>query len=154
MFHDSLCLSNLLVKRIDLKLCVSQNLKKMLCLIIYRVYKMFDWFAGDGFRCSSALCLSFTFLNFCFFSELSPFFIFHYFLYFETTSQPIMEINTPNWSLGLVEYIKYKGISSHSYDVMIWRHKFQISKLSPILKFKHFECLLDYWCYMYNVSCC
>ena len=30
----------------------------MLCLIIYRVYKMFDWFAGDGFRCSSALCLS------------------------------------------------------------------------------------------------
>jgi hypothetical protein len=57
VFHDSLCLSNLLVKRIDLKLCVSQNLKKMLCLIIYRVYKMFDWFAGDGFRCSSALCL-------------------------------------------------------------------------------------------------
>ena len=57
VFHDSLCLSNLLVKRIDLKLCVSQNLKKMLCLIIYRVYKMFDWFARDGFRCSSALCL-------------------------------------------------------------------------------------------------
>ena len=98
--------------------------------------------------------VSFTFLNFCFFSELSPFFIFHYFLYFETTSQPIMEINTPNWSLGLVEYIKYKGISLHSYDVMIWRHKFQMSKLSPILQFKHFECLLDDWCYMYNVSCC
>ena len=57
MFHDSLCLSNLLVKRIDLKLCVSQNLKKMLCLIIHRVYKVFDWFAVDGFRCSSALCL-------------------------------------------------------------------------------------------------
>ena len=64
VFHDSLCLSNLLVKRIDLKLCVSQNLKKMLCLIIYRVYKMFDWFAGDGFRCSSALCLFFEFLLF------------------------------------------------------------------------------------------
>ena len=94
----------------------------------------------------------FYFFEFLLFSELSPFFIFHYFLYFETTSQPIMEINTPNWSLGLVEYIKYKGISSHSYDVMIWRHKFQISKLSP--QFKHFECLLDYWCYMYNVSCC
>ena len=28
VFHDSLYLSNLLVKRIDLKLCVSQNLKK------------------------------------------------------------------------------------------------------------------------------
>ena len=75
----------------------------------------------------------FYFFEFLLFSELSPFFIFHYFLYFETTSQPIMEINTPNWSLGLVEYIKYKGISSHSYDVMIWRHKFQISKLSPIV---------------------
>ena len=25
-------------------------------LIIHRVNKMFDWFAGDGFRCSSALC--------------------------------------------------------------------------------------------------
>ena len=96
----------------------------------------------------------FYFFNFCFFSELYAFFIFHYFLYFETMSQPIMEINTPNWSLGLLEYIKYKGISLHSYDVMIWRHKFQISKLSPILQFKHFECLLDYWCYMYNVSCC
>ena len=59
VFHDSLCLSNLLVKRIDLKLCVSQNLKKMLCLIIYRVYKMFDWFSGGGFRCSSAVCLFF-----------------------------------------------------------------------------------------------
>ena len=40
VFHDSLVLSNLLVKRIDLKLYVSQNLKKMLCLIIHRVYKM------------------------------------------------------------------------------------------------------------------
>ena len=52
-----LCLSNLLVKRIDLKLCVSQNIKTMLCLVIYWVYKMFDWFAGDGICCSSALCL-------------------------------------------------------------------------------------------------
>ena len=57
VFHYSVCLSNLLVKRIDSKLCVSQNLKKIRCLIIYRVYKMFDEFAGDGFRCSSALCL-------------------------------------------------------------------------------------------------
>ena len=40
VFHYSVCLSNLLVKRIDSKLCVSQNLKKMLCLIIHRVYKM------------------------------------------------------------------------------------------------------------------
>ena len=71
VFHDSLCLSNLLVKRIDLKLCVSQNLKKMLCLIIYRVYKMFDWFAGDGFRCSSALCL-FWFLFLLFLGPLEP----------------------------------------------------------------------------------
>ena len=31
----------------------------MLYLIIHRVYKMFDWFAGDSFRCSSALCLLF-----------------------------------------------------------------------------------------------
>ena len=29
----------------------------MLGLIIHRVYKMFYWFAGDGFRCSSVLCL-------------------------------------------------------------------------------------------------
>ena len=41
VFHDSLCLSNILVKRIDLELCVSQNLKKMLCLVIHRVYKVF-----------------------------------------------------------------------------------------------------------------
>ena len=26
--------------------------------------KMFDWFAGDGFRCSSALCLFVYVLNF------------------------------------------------------------------------------------------
>ena len=29
----------------------------MLWLIIHWVYKMFDWFAGGGFRCSSAFCL-------------------------------------------------------------------------------------------------
>ena len=96
----------------------------------------------------------FYFFEFLLFSELSPFFIFHYLLYFETTSQPIMKINTPNWSLGLVEYIKYKNISF----ALLWRHdmthKFQISNLSPILQFKHVECLLDDWCYMYNVSCC
>ena len=108
-------------------------------------HKVYIWLSQNAF---------FTFWKFWFVSELSPFFIFHNFLYFETMSEPIMKINTPNWSLGLVEYIKYKGISLHSYDVMIWRHKFQISKLSPILQFKHFECLLDDWCYMYNVSCC
>ena len=32
VFHDSLCLSNLLVKHIDLKSCVSQNLKKKCCV--------------------------------------------------------------------------------------------------------------------------
>ena len=26
-------------------------------LIMHQVYEMFDWFAGGGFRCSSALCL-------------------------------------------------------------------------------------------------
>ena len=39
--------------------------------------------------------------------ELFPFFNFYYFLYFKTMSQPIMKINTLNWSLGLVEYIRY-----------------------------------------------
>ena len=34
-----------------------------------------------------------------------PLFPFNYFLYFKAASQPIMKINTPNWSLGLVEYI-------------------------------------------------
>ena len=57
VFHVLLCLLNLLVKRIDLKLCVYLKISKMLCLIIYRVYKMFDWLSGDGFRCCSALCL-------------------------------------------------------------------------------------------------
>ena len=75
VFHYSICLSNLLVKRIDLKLCVSQNLKKIRCLIIYRVYKMFDEFAGDGFRCSSALCLSLLHIQYCIL-KLIDFFIF------------------------------------------------------------------------------
>ena len=51
VFFDSLCLLNLLVKRIDLKLCVSQNLKRMLRLIIHRLYKMFDWSAARRYAC-------------------------------------------------------------------------------------------------------
>ena len=43
-----------------LKVCVwDYGISKVMMpwLIINRVYKMFDWFAGGGFRCSSALCL-------------------------------------------------------------------------------------------------
>ena len=29
----------------------------------------------------------------------------------------------------------------------------QISKLFPMLQSKHFKCLLDWWWYMYNMSC-
>ena len=52
------------------------------------------------------------------FLVLSPFFMFQYFLYFESTSQHIMNINTPNWSLELVEYIKYKGILHRLEDIL------------------------------------
>ena len=35
-------------------------------LIIHRVYRMFDWFEGGSFRCSSALCLFWFFFFFSF----------------------------------------------------------------------------------------
>ena len=62
---DSIYLSNLLVKGIDLKLWyISKCMTPW--LIIHRVYKIFDWSAGDGFHCSSALCLfSLTFRSAC-----------------------------------------------------------------------------------------
>ena len=46
--------------------------------------------------CEQLKMVSFTFFNFCLFSELFPFFIFYYFLYFRAASRPIMKINTPN----------------------------------------------------------
>ena len=49
----------------------------------------------------------FYFFEISLFYGVIPLFIFHNFLYFETTSQPIMKINTPNWSLGPVKCIMY-----------------------------------------------
>ena len=34
-------------------------------------------------------------------------------------------------------------LTLHSYDVIIWRHKF--IKMSPMLQIWHFECFLDQW---------
>ena len=46
--------------------------------------------------CEYLKMVSFTFLNFCLFLELFPFFIFYNFLYFKAASQHIMKTNTPN----------------------------------------------------------
>jgi len=97
-------------------------------------------FVQGSARSSSALCLSFTFLLFLLFSEFFPFFIFYYFLQFKATSQLIMNINTPNWSLGLVEYIMYNDVI---YIIVSHRMTSQMSKFSPMLQFKHYECVLD-----------
>ena len=96
--------------------------------------------------------VSFTFLNFWFFSELFPFFVFYYFLYFMPASQHIVKINTSNWRLGLVEYIMYNDIDIAKLWRHIWRHEF-LTK-SPMLPIWHFERLLDKRYYTYNLSCC
>ena len=64
VFHDSIYLSNWLVKRIDLKLW---HISKWMMpwLIVHRVYKLFDWSAGNGFCCSSVLCLFFFYCLNC-----------------------------------------------------------------------------------------
>ena len=78
------------------------------------------------------------------FSKLLPFFIFYYLLYFKAMSQPIMKINTPNWSLGLVEYIIYNHI--YFADVI----NFRIIANASVKTF----CLLDQQYHIYNLSCC
>ena len=66
--------------------------------------------------CKYLKIVSFAFLKFCFFSKLSPFFIFHDFLYFKATSQPIMKINTSNLSLGRIIYLLcIEAFTLHSY---------------------------------------
>ena len=57
------------IKNIDLELWYIKIM--MLCLIIHLVYKMFVWFAGSDFRCSSALCLFYYYLSSTFISMMS-----------------------------------------------------------------------------------
>ena len=58
-------------------------------------------------------------LFFPYFRSYSPFSFFS--LYFKAASRRIMKINTPNWSLRLVECIMI--LILHSCDVTTWRHE-------------------------------
>ena len=80
----------------------------------------------------------FIFFIFCLFWSYSPFLIFYYFLFFKATGQPIMKINTPNWSL---ETSSISIFILLSYDITIWRHKFK--KLLSMVQVKYFGSVLD-----------
>ena len=75
--------------------------KKLCSLCFYSVCMNFDidiymWIAQNGI---------FYFFEFLLIFGVIPLFIFYYFLFVKAASRPIMKINTPNWSLRLVEYI-------------------------------------------------
>ena len=59
---------------------------------------------------SVAVCWNgiFYFLNVFAFFRSYP--LLHFSVISDTKSEPNMKINTPNWSLGLAEYIMYNGI--------------------------------------------
>ena len=96
--------------------------------------------------CEYLKMVSFTFFIFFYYIlSYSPFnFYFYYCLYFKAASKPIIKSNTPNWSLGLVEYIVYNNTDF----AKLWRQCRQCFLIW------HFECLLNQWKYLYNLSYC
>ena len=114
-------------------MCISKS-KKMLCLIIFWVYKMFNCFAGDGFRCSSALCLFFiishvsqleTFSCFSLFHLFSAFYYCYNFLHHRWASNSRQ--NYPLWKVSM------KVLRSRS---RCWRRASQCGSLSRSLEIR------------------
>ena len=98
----------------------------MLCLIIHRVHKMFDWFAGNGFHCSSALCLfQYNFGDYWdmhgivtkldFFYSMWPIILG---CFFPTIT---MGISTFHFTTSMIQGGNFSKFSINSYGTFLWK---------------------------------